>query len=112
MGLKAAERILHFGVVDRFRRDAGRERQRPADEVRHALADQFADDLLLERRITELIEERIDRGRDLMDRVEQRAVEIERDRADVDGRDRRCLRPGVCLARRRHRTAASSARIR
>ena len=107
MRLVPAERVPDFAVVDGLGRYVGGERQRAADEIRHPLADQRADDLLRERRIAELVEERIHRRRELVHGVEQRAVEIERDRADVDDRGarRRCRAPP------RHRTVASSARI-
>ena len=45
VGLIAIERVLHLGCRRPLRDDAGGERQRAADEVRHPLADQRADDV-------------------------------------------------------------------
>ncbi len=104
--LVADQRVLHFAVVDRRGGDVGRERQRPADEIGHALADHRADDILRQRRVAELREQRVHRRREIVDRVEQRAVEVEGDGADVDAAERRAASLGA------HRTAASSARIR
>ena len=89
VGLVAVERILDTPSWTASAAHAGGERQRAPDEIRHALADQRADNRLRERRIAELGEQRIDRGGELVDCVEQRAVEIESDRAYVEER------PGV-----------------
>ncbi len=100
----AASASSRVGVVDRLRRHAARERERAPHQVGHPLADQRADRVLRQRRVPQLREQRVDRRREVVDGVEQRAVEVEARSRDVGD--------AAVGAQDRLRAAASSARMR
>jgi hypothetical protein len=84
MRLVTHERIAELALIDRRRRGLRGERERPAHEIGHALADERADGVLRQYRMPEFGEQPVYRRREIVDRVEQRAVEVERNGADVE----------------------------
>jgi hypothetical protein len=101
--LVARQQRRELGVVGRSPAGA---QHRLADEVRHALAHQVAHGHRVQRRVPEVGEEPVHRRREVVHGVEQRAVEVEGDRVDVE--DRRVAHAALPGAA----TPASSARIR